>query len=638
MSADLDRLAAAAGIIREYTTLTGKTVRVPDAAVRGLLKAMGIACESDAEVAASLASHRPIDFEPLAVPEGVRCHMPEWLREGRSWGVTCQLYGLRSGRNWGIGDFEDLARFAEIVAGAGGDFLGVNPLHALLFAAPEGCSPFWPSHRRYLNPMYIAVDRAPGAERLGDALDLPEAVRGGELVDYAAVGGLKRRALGRLWQLFADDGDEGLTADFHSFVAEEGEPLYLHALFEALSQTMVAAGHGPTWPGWPEGYRSPADGPVKGFAAEQHDLVMFHCFLQWVAHRQLAEAQHRARTAGMRIGLYLDFAVGVAPDGSATWSDRELLVPGARIGAPPDYFNAAGQDWGLSPISPSVLAERHFQPIRDALDTVLAHAGAIRIDHAMSLYRLFWIARGFTSADGAYVRYPFAELVRTVAAVSQSRAAIVIGEDLGIVPEGFREAMHAADIQSYRVLLFEKHDDHFLPADAYPRESLACITTHDTQTLAGWWSGHDLVIRSGLGMIPPEVMAAEHGARAHERRRLLGLLEAHGLLPPDLAPVMRDEADAPFALPEALAVAQHRFIARTPCRLVAASADDLCGALDQVNIPGTVNEHPNWRRKLGVAIEEMAAHPLFAAVTSALREERPKPGVGAPTPRSPHRE
>ena len=200
----------------------------------------------------------------------------------------------------------------------------------------------------------------------------------------------------------------------------------------------------------------------------------------------------------------------------------------------------------------------------------------------------------------------------------------MIGEDLGIVPEGFRDAMHAADIQSYRVLFFEKRDDHFLPASAYPREALACITTHDTQTLAGWWGGHDLLVRSGIGMIPPEVMAIEYDRRAHERRRLLGLLDAHGLLPPELAPVMRDEAEAPLALPASVAVALHRFIARTPSRLVAVSADDLAGALDQVNIPGTVDEHPNWRRKLGVMIEDLAAHPLFAAVTAALREERPK--------------
>jgi 4-alpha-glucanotransferase len=622
----LDRLAAEAGIVRDYTALTGEAVRVPDAAVRGLLRVMGVACDDDRQIAESLAALPPAAFGPFTVPEGAQCHMPDWLREGRCWGITCQLYGLRSDRNWGIGDFEDLGRFAEIAAAAGADFLGVNPLHALLLAAPEGCSPFWPSNRRYLNPLYIAVDKAPGAERLGEALDLPDAVRAGDIVDYATVGGLKRRALGRLWQLFLDDGADDLVADFHAFVAEEGEALYLHALFEALSEAMVEAGHGPAWPGWPADFRTPADPGVKALAAEHHDRVMFHCFLQWVADRQLSRAQDRARAAGMRIGLYLDFAVGVAPDGSATWSDRALMVPGARIGAPPDYFNAAGQDWGLSPIAPAVLAERHIQPIRDALDTVLRHAGALRIDHAMSLYRLFWIAHGFTAADGAYVRYPFADLVRTVAQVSRARHAIVIGEDLGIVPDGFRQAMHQAEIQGYRVLFFEKRDDHFLPAAAYPREALACVTTHDTQTLAGWWSGHDLVTRAGIGMIDAAALERDKAERAHERRRLLGALEGEGLLPPVLAPVMRAEAEPGFELPETLAVAMHRFIARTPSRLVAVAADDLAGALEQVNIPGTVDEHPNWRRKLPVDIEALAAMPLFMAVTEALREERPKAG------------
>jgi 4-alpha-glucanotransferase len=621
---NLHRLAAEAGIVRQYVTLTGETVEVPDDAVRGILKAMGIACGDDAEVAGSLASLAPVAFGPFAVPDGVRCHIPDWLREGRCWGVTCQLYGLRSARNWGIGDFEDLGRFAEIAAASGADFLGVNPLHALLFAAPDGCSPFWPSHRRYLNPMYIAVDTAPGAERLGDALELPDSVREGDLVDYEAVRGYKHRALKRLFDLFETDGDDEMRADFLSFVAEEGEALYLHALFESLSETMVADGREATWPSWPEAYRSPADQTVKAFADEQGDLIMFHCFLQWVAFRQLGRAQNRARAAGMRIGLYLDFAVGVSPDGSATWSDRALVISGVRIGAPPDYFNAAGQDWGLAPVSPSVLAERRFEPIRDSIDSVLAHAGALRIDHAMSLYRLFWIAHGFSAGDGAYVRYPFAELVRTIVELSQHRHAIMIGEDLGIVPDGFRAAMHAADIQSYRVLFFEKNGDIFLPAAAYPREALACVTTHDTQTFAGWWSAHDLATRADIGMLSIASLPGELAARAHERRRLLGLLESHGLLPRELAPVMRAEVEPDAALPEALAVAVHRFIARTPSRLVAVSADDLAGAVDQVNIPGTVNEHPNWRRKLGVTLEEIADHPLFVAVTSALGEERPR--------------
>ncbi len=328
----------------------------------------------------------------------------------------------------------------------------------------------------------------------------------------------------------------------------------------------------------------------------------------------------------MRIGLYLDLAVGVAPDGSATWSDRELLVPGARIGAPPDYFNAGGQDWGLAPVSPTVLAGRDIRPIRDALDTVLRHAGALRIDHAMSLYRLFWIAEGFPAIEGAYVRYPFADMVRAFAELSQARQAIVIGEDLGIVPAGFRECMSEAEIQSYRVFFFEKADDHFLPASSYPRQALACITTHDTQTLGGWWSGRDLAIRAELGMLPPEDIGRLHAERAHERRRVLGLLDENGLLSPGLQPAMRDEVPPPADLPVDVAVTLHRYVATTPCRLFVAAAEDLVGAVDQVNIPGTVHEYPNWRRKLGCRLEELAEHPLFAAITAALRETRPKTG------------
>jgi 4-alpha-glucanotransferase len=328
----------------------------------------------------------------------------------------------------------------------------------------------------------------------------------------------------------------------------------------------------------------------------------------------------------MRIGLYLDFAVGVAPDGSATWSDRALLVPGARIGAPPDYFNAAGQDWGIAPLSPAGLAARRFEPYREAIDAVLRHAGALRIDHAMSLYRLFWIAEGYSAADGVYVRYPFHDLLRTLGAVSQARHTIVIGEDLGVVPPGFREVMQRTEIQSYRVFFFERRDDHFLPPSAYPSEALACLTTHDLHTLAGWWSGHDLAVRHEIGMIDTVDLPRQREERAHMRRRLLGLLAAEGLLPDELVPVMRGDSEPPTEMPESLAVALHVLVARAPSRLFVVQAEDITAARDQVNIPGTLGEHPNWRRKLDVTLEELPETPLFRALAEALRKERPKTG------------
>ncbi len=252
IDADLDRLATLAGIERSYTMLTGVHVHVPDAAIRGILRAMGIPCDSGREIAASTEALVGTAFGPMAVPEGVRCHVPDWLVDGRCWGVACQLYGLQSDRNAGIGDFEDLANFAEIVAAAGGDFVGVNPLHALMLAAPEGCSPFWPSNRRFLNPLYIALDKAPGAGRLGDALAVPMAIRASPLVDYVVVGPIKRRALGFLFRIFLELEDDDLAADFQGFLVDQGEALYLHALFEALSERMTEMGHGPTWTNWPE--------------------------------------------------------------------------------------------------------------------------------------------------------------------------------------------------------------------------------------------------------------------------------------------------------------------------------------------------------------------------------------------------
>jgi 4-alpha-glucanotransferase len=625
MKSALDCLAESVGIEPQYLALTGETRRLSDEAKRATLRAMGFSVADEQEILASLARVEPLQLGGMAAPNGVSCFMPGWLREGRCWGIGCQLYGLRSKRNCGIGDFADLGRLAEIAAEAGADFLGVNPLHALFLSAPERCSPFFPSSRQFLNPLYIAIDAVPFAADLEDALAPAVEFQSTELVDYRSVAPRKLKALGLLFRVFRARAGEELVTEFERFVAKRGRLLYLHALFEALSEMMAQQGHGATWHGWPEEYRHPGTDSVAAFAEEQKKLVTFHIWLQWLADRQLAAAQARAIKAGMRIGLYLDLAVGVSPDGSATWADRALIVPGARIGAPPDYFNAAGQDWGLAPLSPTGLAARRFEPFREALDAVLRHAGALRIDHAMSLFRLFWIADGFTPADGAYVRYPFQDMLSALADVSQKQRAVVIGEDLGVVPPGFRDVMREMEIQSYRVFFFEKKEDWFIPPEKYPRQALACLTTHDLCTLAGWWSEHDIDVRTEIGMIEAADLDRRRDERAHERRRVLGLLDDNDLLPPRLSAIMRGEADPPRELPQALAVALHRLVARTPSRLFVAQLEDLTATLEQVNIPGTMDEHPNWRRKIGVDLEAIAEAPLFRAVTAALREERPKP-------------
>jgi 4-alpha-glucanotransferase len=626
MSESLDRLAKMVGIEPTYIALTGEIVSVSDDAKRGVLKAMGIAAGDEDEVAASIASIAPIHLGSLETPSGISCFVPDWLRQGRAWGIACQLYSLRSERNWGIGDFEDLARLSEIAAAAGADFVGINPLHALFLAAPDHASPFSPSTRRFLNPLYIAIDKAPGFAGMEDALVAPDELRASEFVDYRHVANLKLKALGVLFRIFEARGDDADREAFEQFVLEQGRPLYLHALFETLSEAMVQQGNGPGWHGWPQEFRHPQSDAVRAFAEEQRERVTFQTWLQWLADRQLGEARDRAVKAGLRLGLYLDLAVGVAPDGSATWSDRDLVVPAARIGAPPDYFNENGQDWGLAPMSPTALAARGFEPYREALDAVVRHAGALRIDHAMSIFRLFWIAEGLGAADGVYVRYPFAEMLRTLAAVSHDRRTLIIGEDLGVLPSGFRDAMQKAEVQSYRVFFFEKGDDDFYhPPEYYPSEALACVSIHDLHSLAGWWSGHDIDVRERIGMHEAVESVRLKELRAHQRRRALGLLAAKGLLPADMVRVMRAEADAPAKMPLGAAVAFHRLLARTPSRLLVVQAEDLTGALDQVNIPGTVGEHPNWRRKLAIDLEELPKMPLFEAMAAALREERPKP-------------
>ncbi|MGD8789939.1 MAG: 4-alpha-glucanotransferase, partial [Burkholderiales bacterium] len=390
----LARLSLAHGVQLAYQAEGGQWRKQSHEDIRAVLQVMGVGAGDDEAVARSLSGAPEPPNAAIAAPEGVACHLPQWLAHGRAWGVTCQLYGLRSHRNHGIGDFEDLARLAEDLAAQGADFVGVNPVHALFTADPERRSPFSPSNRRFINPLYIALDNVPGITAVPM---LDEAVRArlasAKQINYGEVAAFKLGVLRSLWKrLCADDAGwvPAARARFDAFVASGGEMLLQHARFEALSHFMVAAGNSAGWQGWPSMYRDCRSEAVRDFAAEHDDKVRFHLWLQWVADTQLGEAARRAHAAGMRIGLYLDFAVGTAPDGSATWTNPALVVAGASIGAPPDSFFEHGQDWGLAPLSPTVLREQQFAPYQNELETVMRHAGAIRIDHAMGLHRLYW--------------------------------------------------------------------------------------------------------------------------------------------------------------------------------------------------------------------------------------------------------
>jgi 4-alpha-glucanotransferase len=349
-------------------------------------------------------------------------------------------------------------------------------------------------------------------------------------------------------------------------------------------------------------------------------------WLQWIADAQLAAAAERARAAGMRIGLYLDLAVGNAPDGSATWSDPDLVVPGANIGAPPDSFFQAGQDWGLAPLSPAVLRNRKFAPYKDVLEIVMRHAGAVRIDHAMSLYRLFWIPHGRAATEGCYVRYPLSHMLQAVAEASNERRAIVIGEDLGTVPKGFSEIMRSLGVLSYRVLYFEHVRGGFRAAASYPRNAFVTASTHDLPPLAAWWAGDDLELFTSLGHLDAAGLESSRSARTRNRRALLAKLEkestrrAFAIRPPS------DERAAGGRLTDDLAAAIHAFLARAPSRLLGVQFEDLCGAEAPVNVPGTNEEYPNWRLRAPATIEDAVRRRRWSAIVGAVAHERPRRG------------
>ncbi len=615
MSDRLDKLAQSHGICVRYTSELEEVMEISDEAKHALLQVLEIDPQTS----------ETGDFASQQHEATRSCALPQHLQDDRVWGLTCQLYGLRSSRNLGIGDFDDLARLAEIAGEAGASFLGVNPLHALFLSEPERISPYSPSTRRFLNPLYIAVDKLPGgaaairALRDEDAAAFPD--RDGDLVDYGMVASLKVRLLRQLFAGRPSALDEG----WEKFRQDNGDSLYSLALFEAISAHQVKEGGHAGWHGWPGDLQSRQSEAVARFEAEHEEDVHFHAWLQFVASQQLGDAQARAKAAGMRIGLYLDFAVGVAPDGVDTWADPDLTVRAARVGAPPDLFNSEGQDWGLAPLSPKVLAARGYQPLGDAYRALMQHAGAIRIDHAMGLARLWWIPASGKAAAGGYVRYPLGAMIDAVANVSEATGCIVIGEDLGTVPEGFRPAMEAANMLSYRVLYFgvDRNGEFIAPAQ-YPKLALACISTHDLATLAGWWTGSDIALRAETGRQAKEASERDLKDRGQNRKALLEALDRSRLLPPGYAGVVCGERDMPTALSIDLAVAIHRFGARARSVMFAVQLEDAVLSVRQPNLPGTTNEYPNWRIRSDVMLEDLAADPRFQTFARAMREERPE--------------
>ncbi|TPP04258.1 4-alpha-glucanotransferase [Rhizobium glycinendophyticum] len=576
------------------------------------------------EITQALAKGSPEGKIPADWPRPVldpgdlsRCYVPSTPSSEGFWGISTQLYELRSARNWGIGDFEDLKNLCSIAADAGADFIGLNPLHALFLAQPTHCSPYSPSNRRFLNPLYLAVDRIAGFEKSMADVEAIASARRSHIVDYNQVAALKLSALSVLWRTWQSRGlpDARLSKSvFDAFVLEGGDALFGHALFEALSAEMTEQGYGRGPSEWPQDFRRRENIAVHQFADAHQDEVLFHIWLQWLTALQLEEVVNHARGAGMQVGLYLDFAVGDVPDGSSVWAEPELALPGLHLGAPPDAFSVQGQDWGLVPLSPLPLIDRSRTNYRDLVDRTARYAGALRLDHALGLWQFFLIPEGETAAEGGYLRYPFPELVADLASVSQERKTIIVGEDLGNVPPGFRDALRKAALLGYNVLYFGDAEPDTASGDKGPSLSLACLSTHDLPPLLGWWRADDIDFAKEQGFLDEET---ERRVRAERRQRKTELLEAAvsaGALP-EIGRALVDE-DIP---PLNLVVALHRLLSRTDSLLIAVRLADMVGEARSTNVPGTQDEYPNWRLKLEVSLEEMPAMQSFKAIVDAMR-------------------
>lgn len=516
----------------------------------------------------------------------------------RSWLLAVQLYGLRSPRNWGIGDFSDLWRLIGLADGWGADGVGLNPLHALFAERPNDCSPYAPNTRLFINALYIDVEAVPELPPsfTADHNETLLCLRRNALVDYAAVAELKWRALRAAFDRFHAAPDAARVAAFEAFRETGGATLWRFGCFEVLRCRFRR----PWWE-WPEPWRSADHGACESLrATEDNAEITFVAFVQWIADQQLRACRDRAAQIGMSVGLYLDVAVGVQPDGFDAWNEQAAISRHLSVGAPPDALNTAGQDWGLAGFNSAGLQSSGFAPFRDMLRAAMRYAGAIRLDHILGLKRLYLVPHGFGPRDGAYVRMPFQALLAIVAQESMTARCVVIGEDLGTVPQGFRDEIAAWGIWSYRVMMFERDGSGgFLGIDHYGEKALVTFNTHDLASFAGWRDAGDLALKLSLGIDPGETAEA----RQHARRMLSDVLRGENIERDDYFGVLG-------------------FLARTKSRLLAVALDDLLAVSEQTNVPGTVDQHPNWRRRLPLTLDEIAAAVDESALNNAVGPRR----------------
>lgn len=672
MTADtaLDELAALFGILPEFVDLAGQRQATARETKIALLRANGLQLDHDAifqaeldairharnrrafpvEVIVAAGKHTPFTVpehtEWSLQPEGAQAHVSEGRAgvnfrlpplpsgihtlyvgsgaareavrviaapqtapsvhdvtgQSRIWGLNTALYGLHSAQTMGLGDFRDLAGAASAVGGMGAGFIGINPVHAIGCAAHDTISPYSPSHRGFLNTAHIAPDRIPGLLGCAAAQELLSRVDPGDMrgrvIDYQQHYQRHGALLQQLYSLFRQRADAPARAEFESFCNQQGDSLERFARFETLSRL-----HGPDWRNWPAELQHAETAAKDAGAAD----TRFHAWLQWVAATQLADAQMAAKDSGMSLGLYLDLAVGPRRGAAETWCERESVASGVSIGAPPDFLSPAGQNWDLAGFAPQKLADTNYRALRDILARTMRHCGVLRIDHVLGMNRSFWIPDD--GSPGGYIRQPFAALLAVVAIEAERAGTVVIGEDLGLVPDGFRAAMRARGLYSYSVLQYEKNSEGMIKRpDQLRPASLACFGTHDTPTLRGYWQGRDIEWWQKLDWIDG---AGAGKARAERRSEIAGLCGWRG-----------QTGDGPGDEPSFahLSDCVHGALADSPIAMISVQLDDVLAETEAQNLPGTIDAHPNWRCRCRIPVEALATQDRLLKIAELMND------------------
>ncbi len=629
----LRRLAEKAGILSEYTDASGCHRITSDGVRADLLRAMGF--DAAGEQAARRALERCNKEHGALRRLSREDHSPASRLPPRCWtydqalatrravGLWANLYSLRSERNWGVGDMGDLEELARRSTEWGAQFVGVNPLHAVGYPAGQ-VSPYSPWSRCFGNVIYLDVTAIPewpggaGTEvvRSATSLSLLSRFRGTELIPYREIYAHKMKVMHRLHAEFVrrhGDRDTTRRSAYRSYLKEQGDLLREYATFITLYERLADTRDLVDWRRWPREYQDPHSPAVRRFREANFRDVDFQCYLQFELDRQWGQVALLMRKRGMTVGLFKDLALGVSPSSFDTWKFRDLFVTGASLGAPPDSHSRTGQNWNLSPINLWRLRAGNYGYWKQVLRSAFRHAGMVRIDHVMGLFRQFWIPRGRPATEGAYVRSPAKDLLAILAEESQRQRAIVIGEDLGTVPKGLAATLQRWGILSTRLLYFEKDSQGgFRPARRYHRNAMVMTNTHDHPPLAGFACGVDLRLRRRLNVIRSDAeLRRALTKRAKEWARLLSRLAAEGVLecgePVDDSRIVR---------------AVYRFLARTPAPLIAVSLDDLAGETIPVNLPGLPQErYQSWTRRMRRPLDDILADPRVRTFMHELIRE-----------------